>query len=77
MYVYDSNTILMTAMKNKSDKEMIRYFTELTTDLKVCGINTGLHFMDNEASTALKMVMATIDIKYQLVPPSNHRAKDS
>ena len=32
--------------------------------------------MDNEASTALKITMTTLDIKYQLVPPSNHRAKN-
>ena len=28
--------------------------------------------MDKEASTALKLTMTTMDIKYQLVPPSNH-----
>ena len=31
--------------------------------------------MDNEASTALKMTMNSMKIKYQLVPRSNHRAK--
>ena len=39
MYVYDFNAILETTTKNKSDKEMIRAFTELTEDLKSCGIN--------------------------------------
>ena len=39
MYVYDFNAILETPTKNKSDKEMIRAFTELTEDLKSCGIN--------------------------------------
>ena len=33
--------------------------------------------MDNEASTALKMIMTTMDNKYQLVPPSKDRAKKS
>ena len=33
--------------------------------------------MDNEASMDLKMTMATMTIKYQLVPPSNHRSKNS
>ena len=59
-------------MKNRSDKEMMWDFSELTEDLKSCGINQGFHFMDNEASTALKMTMTTMDIKYQLVPPNNH-----
>ena len=35
MYVYDCNTILMTEMKNRSDKEIIWAFTELTEDLKI------------------------------------------
>ena len=28
--------------------------------------------MDNEVSTALKMEMITMDIKYQLITPSSH-----
>ena len=75
MYVYDCNAIMITAMKNRSDKEMIRDFTELNTDLKRCGINQVLHFMDNKESTELKMVMTTMDINYQLAPPSNHKEK--
>ena len=56
---------------------MIWAFTELTKYLKIRGINLGLHFMDNEVSTDLKMKMTTMDIKYQLVPLSNHRAKNT
>ena len=56
---------------------MIRAFTELTEDLKIHGINPGFHFMDNEASKALKMTMETMDIKYQLVTPSKHRANNT
>ena len=33
--------------------------------------------MENEASTALKMTMSTMNIKYQLVPPNNHRAENA
>ena len=33
--------------------------------------------MDNESSTALKNSMTTMDIKYQLVTPSNHRSNSS
>ena len=77
MYVYDCNTILTTEMKNRSDKEIIRDFTSLTEYLKIRGINTGFHFMDNEASTALKMTMTSMKIKYKLVPPSNNRTKSA
>ena len=64
-------------MKNRSDKETIRDFTSLTEDLKSRGINPGFHFMENEAYTALKLTMTTMKIKYQLVPPSNHRANNA
>ena len=70
MYVYNSNAILTIAMKNISDKEMMRAFTSLTEDLKSRGIHPGFHYMDNES--ALKLNMITTNIKYQLVPPSNH-----
>ena len=33
--------------------------------------------MDNEASNALKMTMTSMNIKYQLVPPSNNRVKNA
>ena len=77
MYVYDCNAILTTAIKNRSDKETIRTFTELIGDLLRCGINPGFHLMDNEASTALNMTMNSMNIKYQLVPQSNHGEKNA
>ena len=33
--------------------------------------------MDNKASTVLTLTMTTMDIKYQLVPPSNHRGNNT
>ena len=33
--------------------------------------------MDNKASTILKIKMKTMNIKYKLVPPSNHRANNA
>ena len=56
---------------------MIRYFKSSTMHLKSRGINPGLNFMDNEVSTALKITMIYMNIKYQLVPPSNHRANNA
>ena len=77
MYVYDCNAILTTVTKNIIDKDIIRFFTSLTEDLKIQGIKPGFHFMDNKASTALKMNITTNNSKYQLVPPSNHRANNA
>ena len=45
---------MTTPMKNRSDKDMIRAFTELTTELKSRGINPGFHTVNNEAPTVLK-----------------------
>ena len=56
---------------------MIRDFTALTEDLKIRRINPGFHFMDNEASTDLMMTMTSMNIKYQLVTPSNHRENNT
>ena len=56
---------------------MIRAFTSLTEDFKSRGINPGFHFMDNEESTALNTKMKTVNIKYQLVPPKNHRTNNT
>ena len=77
MNVYECNSILTIATNNRRDKDMIRAFTSLTEDLKSGRINPGFHFMDNEASTALNMTMTSMNNKYQLVPPSNHRANNS
>ena len=77
MYVYDCNVILTTAMKNRGNKDTITAFTSLTEDLKRRRIYPGLHFMDNKASTALNMTMTIINIKYQLVPQSNHRSNNA
>ena len=72
MYVYDFNAILTTEMKNRSDNDTIRAFKSLTEDLQIQGIHPGFYFTNNKTSTALKLTMATMNIKYQLVPTSNH-----
>ena len=77
MYVYDCNDILTTSIKSKSDNKMIQDLKKCTTEFKIRGINLVCHFMENEASTALKLEMTTMEIKYQLFPPSNHRANNS
>ena len=73
---YDCNAILTTPMNNIIEKKMIRAFKELTTDLKSRWFDPGFHIMDNETWTVFKKSMSTMDIKYQLVPPSNHRVKN-
>ena len=68
---------MTTPMNNRSDKEMIRDFTESTTDLKSRGTNPVFRIINTKASTVLKKTVTTTDLNFQLVPPSNHIAKDS
>ena len=77
MYVYYCNAIIKTPINNRSEKDMIHAFTELTTYLKSLGINPGFHSTENEASIALTKSMATMNIKYQLVPPINNIANNA
>ena len=56
---------------------MIRAFTECTKGLKIRGINPPFHLIDNETSAALKVTMTTMNIKYQLTPPSNRIEKNA
>ena len=56
---------------------MIKAFTELTEDFRSRGINPGFHFMDNEAYTYLNITITSMNIKYQLVHTSIHRANNS
>ena len=51
-------------MNNRSDKEIIWAFTELTEDLKRRGIKPIFCFMDNGASKALKIKIIYMNIKY-------------
>ena len=77
MYVCGCNSIATIAIKNRSDKEIIKAFTSLTEYLKSRGINPVLHFMENEASTPLNIRMTSMNIKYQLVPPINFIASNA
>ena len=54
MYVYYCNAIIKTPINNRSEKDMIHAFTELTTYLKIHGINLGFHIVYNKSATALK-----------------------
>ena len=62
--------------KNRSDKCIIRDFTESTTDLKIRVINPGLHIMEHKAPPVSKNTTETMDIKFQLAPPINHIANN-
>jgi hypothetical protein len=54
MYNYDSNAILAEPIKNRSGGKIMRAYTKLFKYLKQRGFKPRTHWLDNEASTALK-----------------------
>jgi hypothetical protein len=77
LYDYDSNAILARAMKNRTDKEMSRVFSELADTLADRGFKPQYHFLDNECSAALKREITKQSITYQLAPPGMHRQNNA
>jgi hypothetical protein len=73
LYDYDSNSILVEPMKNRSDEEALRAYSVLYTELTQHGLKPQLNIMDNEASKAIKAAVQKTGAKYQLVEPHNHR----
>ena len=69
----DSNAILVAAMKNRTSGEMIRAYQELVDRLRGAGVKPQLHLLDNECSAEFKERIKLNDMKYQLVPPHDHR----
>ena len=69
----DSNAILVEAMKNRSSAEMIRAYQVLVDRLKSAGLQPTMHLLDNECSAEFKERIKANKMKYQLVPPHDHR----
>ena len=69
----DSNSILVEAMQNRTSGEMVRAYQTLVDRLKESGIEPKMHVLDNECSNEFKRQIKTNHMKYQLVPPHDHR----
>jgi hypothetical protein len=73
VYFYDDNAILVEPMKNRGDGEQIKAYTNVLERAKT-GTKLKMHWMDNEASKAVKLLLETKHgLQYQLVPPHIHR----
>ena len=73
LYDYDSNTILTEQLKNREGTEILRGYEKLHTYLVSKGFRPRTHWLDNEASTALKQSDTNNHVKYQLAPLLMHR----
>ncbi len=69
----DSNVILVEAMKNHLAGEMIQAYQVLVECLCSTGLTPKMHILDNECSTEFKEQIVLNNMKYQLVPPHDHR----
>ena len=70
----ESNSILVVAgMRNRTSGEMVKAYKILIDRLKASGISPNLHVLDNECSQEYKDSIKENGMKYQLVPPHDHR----
>jgi hypothetical protein len=72
LYDYDSNSILVEPIKNRTDAEILRAFERHVTRLTAAGLKPLLQRLDNEASKSLKQFICENNMEYQLVPPHVH-----
>jgi hypothetical protein len=79
LYDYDSNAILTEPLKSHNGGEILRAYTKLYEYLKQRGFKPQTHWLDNEASQALKAydTQQQQQVTYQLVPPDMHRRDEA
>jgi hypothetical protein len=72
-YLYDENAILVEPIKNRSDGEQLKAYQAILQRIPKHQ-QPKMHWMDNEASAALKrLLVQEYSMDYQLVPPHIHR----
>ena len=72
-YNYDSNSIHVRPLKSRNDNDTIQAYEDIYNMLKQRGQKPRLHWLDNEASKALKTFITKEQTEYQLTPPHIHR----
>jgi hypothetical protein len=73
VYDHDSSAILTEAMKNRTERELVRAYSKIHTHLTNRGLKPQLQKLDNECPNALKEFMRAEQVEFQLVPPYDHR----
>jgi hypothetical protein len=69
----DSNAILVEPMQNRQSGEMVATYQTLVGRLKDSGFEPKMHILDNECSAEFKEAIKKNEMKFQLVPPHDHR----
>ena len=74
-YDYDSNAIIVKALKSKSSADHLAAMQEVHKCLNQRGMHPKMHIMDNECSKPVKdYIKYEKKIELMLVPPYLHRA---
>ena len=73
LYAYDTNSILVEPIKTKSDAYMLRTHDVLYNTLENAVQAPRLNIMENEAPTAIKLLLQQIITVAQLAPPHIHK----
>ena len=71
-YNFDSNSIHVKPLKSRHDNDTITAYKDIYAKLTARGLKPKLHWLDNEASKALKNFIAKKHTEYQLTPPHIH-----
>ena len=73
LYELSSRNILVEPMRNRTAAQMVCAYQKMIDRLANGGIKPTLHILDNECSHEYKVAIEGNDMKYQLVPPHDHR----
>ena len=73
LYAYDLNAILAEPLKSRTATHITEAYDKLIQQLRRCGHQPTVHWLDNEASALMKNYDLDQKINYQLVPPHTHR----
>jgi hypothetical protein len=71
LYAYDNNAILVELLQNRSNPQQLQAYKQII-DQAYKGSMLQAHWMDNEASAAVKEKLKGYNIEYQLVLPHIH-----
>ena len=69
----DTDFIYGVPIKSRKTGELLRAYDEAYTTLTTCGFKPVLHRIDHETSAELIKAISSKGLKYEIMPPSNHR----
>ena len=69
VYNFDSNSIHVKLLKSRHDNDTIKAYEDIYNMLTRQGLKPQLHWLDNEASKAVKCFIDEQQTTYQLTPP--------